>query len=410
MNFVDPMQADKLLGVFRVVSGLKDAVVVVHSPVGCHWGINYIQRLSYRKTNSTVSALRERSVIFGGHEHLKKSIEIIFKNKKKDKYLIILCASVPSIIGDDIEGIILESSVSDVSYLVFDCGGYKGKMMEGYEEAIEGLFPWIEEKKKENDSFLVNIIGIQRDIPMGEANIKQIKRMLSLFGIKVNSIFPPESIKEIKNASCADLNIVFGYGKGLAERMKERFGIPYLFFEEYPYGISLCERFLKKVAQHFGISEKRAEKILQREKRRILNALKPAHMYLHTLYDLPVAVSGDPAQVKGISNFLSKELGFRIKLINVSARAEFSDLSEKVLFQASMHEFENNMHDVNLIFGSDTEKTISKKMNIPLIQFSYPILSRIFLNDTPYLGFKGISVLVEEIINQLLNISEREEV
>ena len=375
MSFVDPMQADKLLGVFRVVSGLKDALVVVHSPVGCHWGINYIQRLSYRRTNSTVSALRERSVIFGGHEHLKKSIEILFKNKKKDKYLIILSASVPSIIGDDIEGIISESSVSDVSYLVFDCGGYKGKMMEGYEEALEGLFSWIEEKKKKDSSLLVNIIGIQRDIPMGEANIKEIKRMLSLFGIKVNSIFPPERIKEIKDASKADLNIVFGYGKGLAERMKERFGIPYIFFEEYPYGISLCERFLRRVVKQFGISEKRTEKVLQREKRRILNALKPAHMYLHTLYDLPIAVSGDFAQVKGISNFLSKELGFRIKLVNVNACDGFSDLSEKVLFQASMHEFENAIYDVDLIFGSETEKTISKKMNIPLIQFSYPILS-----------------------------------
>ncbi|RLB09356.1 MAG: hypothetical protein DRG27_04565, partial [Deltaproteobacteria bacterium] len=139
----------------------------------------------------------------------------------------------------------------------------------------------------------------------------------------------------------------------------------------------------------------------QREKRRILNALKPAHMYLHTLYDLPIAVSGDFAQVKGISNFLSKELGCMIKLVNVNACDGFSDLSEKVLFQASMHEFENAIHDVDLIFGSETEKTISKKMNIPLIQFSYPILSRIFLNDTPYLGFKGIPVLVEEIINQL---------
>ncbi len=402
MSFVDPMQADKLLGVFRVVSGLKDAIVVVHSPVGCHWGINYIQRLSYRKTNSTVSALRERSVIFGGHEHLKKSIEILFKNKKKDKYLIILCASVPSIIGDDIEGIISESSVSDVSYLVFDCGGYKGKMMEGYEEALEGLFSWIEEKKKENDSFLVNIIGIQRDLPMGEANIKEIKRMLSLFGIKVNSIFPPERIKEIKDASRADLNIVFGYGRGLAERMKERFGIPYIFFEEYPYGISLCERFLRRVAKQFGISEKRTEKVLQREKRRILNALKPAHMYLHTLYDLPVSVSGDPAQVKGISCFLTKELGCRIKLINTSSFDDYSYLSEKVLIQASMHEFEKNIDDVELIFGSETEKTISKKKNIPLIQFSYPIFSRIFLNDAPYMGFKGTAVLVEEIINQIL--------
>ena len=98
---------------------------------------------------------------------------------------------------------------------------------------------------------------------------------------------------------------------------------------------------------------------------------------------------------------MSKELGCKIRLINVSDYAEFSDLSEKVLFQASMHEFENAIHDVDLIFGSETEKAVSKKMNIPLIQFSYPILSRIFLNDTPYLGFKGMLVLVEEIINHL---------
>jgi len=88
MEFLDPQQGDKLLGAFRVASGIQDAVVLVHAPVGCHWGINFIERLSLGKTNTAISALRERSVIFGGHENLEKSIEIIFKGRKK-RYSVI---------------------------------------------------------------------------------------------------------------------------------------------------------------------------------------------------------------------------------------------------------------------------------------------------------------------------------
>ncbi len=411
MNFVDPMEPDKLLGAFRVASGIKDAVVIVHAPVGCHWGVNFIERLSYGKTNSTLSALRERSVIFGGHEHLEKSIRIIFRRKKR-KYLIILAASVSSIIGDDIEGI-TESAISGMSYIILDCGGYMGRMMNGYEECLDKLSVWIEKDNKWNANrfrYLVNIIGLQRDMPMGEANIKEIKRMLKLLGIKVNSIFPPLSIKEIKNAAKADLNIVFYYGRGLAEIMKQRYGIPYIFFDEYPYGLLICEKFLKRVSEYFEINKKKVDKIINREKSKVLDALKPARIYFHTLYNISTLVSGDLAQVKGISHFLSKEIGCRIKLINITSSSpnvqvnieDLSDISEKLLFQVSMHEFEENIQDIDIIFGSEIERKISKKTNIPIIPFSYPILSKLSLNGIPYMGFKGVLGLFEQIINTII--------
>ncbi|RLA93704.1 MAG: hypothetical protein DRG25_04030 [Deltaproteobacteria bacterium] len=45
---------------------------------------------------------------------------------------------------------------------------------------------------------------------------------------------------------------------------------------------------------------------------------------------------------------------------------------------------------------------ICKKLNIPLVHFSFPNTRRAGLSDTPNLGFKGMLSLVESLINRVL--------
>ena len=412
MQFLDPQQGDKLLGAFRVASGIRDAVVLVHAPVGCHWGINFIERLSLGKTNTAISALRERSVIFGGHENLEKSIEIIFKGRKK-RYLILLAANVPSIIGDDWEGI-LDSVEPEISYIALDCGGYKGKMADGYEECLKELCRWIKDPEKKNE-LSVNIIGIQKDVPRGSESVLEIKRILSLLGIKVNSVFPPSSISEIWKASEACMNLVFGYGVELAKEMEERWQIPWLFFEGYPYGISGSERFIKKVSEAFEINKKKTAKVIEKEKKNLLDKLKPAHMYLPCIYNLSVLISGDLPQVYGMASFLTQEIGCKVRIANVTSAYswnkeidELKDVCDNVLFDSSFHELERMVKevDVDFIIGNELDISISKRVGIPLVMFSFPSISRITITELPYMGFRGVLSLVEDLINNVANFLE----
>ena len=69
---------------------------------------------------------------------------------------------------------------------------------------------------------------------------------------------------------------------------------------------------------------------------------------------------------------MSKELGFRIKLVN--ACDDFSDLSE--IFQASMHEFENAINDVDLIYRKGGLKEDEYPFDPVFISYPFSDLSQ----------------------------------
>jgi len=410
-HFIDPVQGDKMLGAFRAACGIKGALVLVHAPVGCYWGVNFIERLSSVKTSGAVSALRERSVVFGGEDSLKKTIEIILKNRK-NRYLILLAGSVPSIIGEDWQGVI-DSVGFDLHSISLDCGGYLGQMGEGYDECLSELCQWMDDPEpgRGRAAPKVNLIGLQRDIARGEADIKEIIRVLGLAGITVNSVFPPASIKELKRAPDADLNIVLGYGYLLAERMEQKWGIPRLVFMEYPYGLSGAMDFVRSVGGRVGIDSCFMEKRLQREEKKTLDILKTAHLYLPALYGLPAAVAADLPRAKGLVRFLATELGMDITGIHVTSspgRIEgetgLEHICPDILFKTSSERFEGLVEktDARLIFGSDLERRICHKKKTPLILISYPSTTRITLTSLPYMGFRGVLTLVEEMVNQVL--------
>jgi len=404
-DFIDPVQGDMLLGAFRALSGIRDAIVLVNAPVGCHWGINFIERLCSIRTSSAVSALRERNVIFGSDQNLRKTIEILLK-RRKNRYLILLAGNVPSIIGEDWDGI-MSSLDFDIDYIAIDCGGYLGKMGDGYENALRELIKWIDEPKEKRKKRSVNIIGIPLDIPKGEKDIGEIRRCLKTIGVDINSVFPPKSIREIKKASNVDLNIVFGYGKALAIEMEKRWDIPYLYFNKYPYGINQTKELLEKVAEKLSIDGYKNR--IKKQEDMVLKTLKECHIYFPCIYDVPIAVSADIFQARGISYFLNKELGMDVRLVSITSSIEedMSDLeafSKRIIFQGSWEEIKEALEkeDIKMIFGSDMEKNISLKKSTPFIPFSFPSTLYVSLAETPYMGFKGCISLVEVILNYIL--------
>ena len=411
VRFIDPVQGDMMLGAFRAACAIKGANVLIHAPVGCHWGVNFIERLSSIKTNATISALRERSVVFGGEDSLRKTIEIILKHRK-NRYLILLAGSVPSIVGEDWQGVI-DSVGFDLNSIAIDCGGFLGNMAEGYDACLAALCAWMDapEPAEKQGRAAVNLIGLQGDMPRGEADILELKRLLGLVKIRVNSVFPPSTLGELKRAPRADLNVVMGYGRALAGKMKEKWGIPWMRCTEYPYGLYGTREFIRGIGSELGVGNLHQGRPFQREEEKLLKALRPAQIYLPALYGAPAAISADLPQAKGLARFLAAEVGMDIKGIHVTSSPVpidetkgLRDVCPNVLFQTSWDRFECliNESDVALILGSDLERHLARKRDIPLILISYPSTSRLMLTSLPYMGFRGVPALVEDLVNASL--------
>ena len=376
------------LGAYRMASSLKDCVVLVHGPSGCHFGPNFFEVLTNNlSSNATISAMRERSVVYGGIENLEKAISLTRKHYK-DKRIIVLSSHVPSIIGDDLEFVDAD--------IYFDCGGFQ-PMWQGMEAFLEKLGDFIcENEYKGSESTtasLVNLIGFQRDVAGAEEDLAELKKILSFSDVKVNVI--PDSLESLRYARYASLNVVFGYGVKLARRMEREFGIPYI-VTDYPYGVEGLKEFIEKLGEYCKFEYDMNNNKVFGE---IHEKLKRYRNNLPLFYDVPVCVVGDLPRISGLSKFLERELGMNVELAfaTSSALKEFDFDVPCTKFVSSYNEFieEINGLDIKVLFGTDEERRIRKDA----IVFAFPSFTR--MSYVPYLG-KGTLNLIADIYERLM--------
>ena len=382
-----PSQGSMFLGAYRMASSLKDCVVLVHGPSGCHFGPNFFEVLTNNlSSNATISVMRERSVVYGGIENLEKAISLTRKHYK-NKRIIVLSSHVPSIIGDDLEFVDAD--------MYFDCGGFQ-PMWQGIEAFLERLGDFICENghKEEAPTNLVNLIGFQRDVVGAEEDLEELKRILLSSGVEVNVI--PDSLESLRYAKHASVNVVFGYGIKLARRMEREFGIPYIVVD-YPYGVEGMRLFINKLSEyivfeHDNTNGKGAFSEISEKLKRYRNNLP-------LFYDVPVCVVGDLPKISGMSKFLECELGMNVELAfaTSSAMKEFDFNVPRTKFAESYDEFIEEIKglDIKVLFGTDEERRIRKDA----IVFAFPSFTR--MSYVPYLG-KGTLNLIADIYERLM--------
>ena len=59
-------------------------------------------------------------------------------------------------------------------------------------------------------------------------------------------------MRDIAAMPQAELNICFGYGEPLAQKMQEEFGVPYIKCA-YPYGVAGMQKFLRQLGEALKI-------------------------------------------------------------------------------------------------------------------------------------------------------------
>jgi len=368
-------------------ASLKDCVVLVHGPSGCHFGPNFFEVLTNNlSSNATISVMRERSVVYGGIENLEKAIRLTRKHYK-DKRIIVLSSHVPSIIGDDLEFIDAD--------IYLDCGGFQ-PMWQGMEAFLEKLGDFIcENENREDEStptHLINLIGFQRDVAGAEEDLAELKRILLSFEAKVKVNVIPDSLESLRYARYASLSVVFGYGVKLARRMEREFGIPYI-VTDYPYGVEGLKEFIEKLNENFELEYDLNNGVFSE----IDAKLKRYRNNLPLFYEIPVCVVGDLPRISGMSKFLERELGMNVELAFATSSAlEKFDVS-CTKFVSSYNAFMEEIKglDIKVLLGTDEERKIINNT----IVFAFPSFTR--MSYVPYLR-KGTLNLIADIYERIM--------
>lgn len=243
-----------------------------------------------------------------------------------------------------------------------------------------------------------------------------VRRALRSLGIKVNAVLTCNCRpSEIAKVPAAEANVLLSLNGGgqVADLLRDRCGQPVL--NEgvpMPIGLEQTARWLRSIAAAFG-AEKKAERLIAREEKRVINELRLRYLPIHWFHRQPTAVVGDLTIGLALCSFAAVELEMNVELFAVrpSTNANREAIVGSVLTKAGIQP--EAMFDVDMfaadsalrrlrplsVFGSLSEQQIARDMGIRYVYRVFDKVNRIDYFDYPYMGYDGVLKLLEIIIN-----------
>ncbi len=270
-----------------VLNPVTDAVHLVHGPLGCAtytWDIRGAKSSGVETNrNSFTTDMKEIDVVFGGEKKLTMAIDELVE-LYRPPVVFVYSTCIVGIIGDDLKSVCKTASEKHkIPVIPVQSEGFKGNKSDGYKAACDALKqlidPGANERRNKVESSTkeekaekkpkINILG---DFNVA-GDVWLVKPLFEKMGIEVIVSMTGDSTAEsISRAAEADLNLVQCSGSMtyLAKWMKEEYSIP--FIKASFFGIDDISLALRSTAEYFGCEkmEKKAEKILEEETRRIM--------------------------------------------------------------------------------------------------------------------------------------------
>ncbi len=222
-----------LTGALLVAKGIKDSLALV---VGTDECVYYSKAMTisfdgYGGLHGRMVSVRldTNDITFGSVEKVEEAFEELTEHYKPSCVFLISTCLI-EIIGDDFDAL---ASALTKKYNIpvlpvhtehFKCEDH----LPGVERALTACAEFIEKLECNNK---VNILG-QR---AGEFEKSELYKYLTNSHVEINLQLPKEChLEEVKLAARAKLNIVVNATAiGLAKKMKEKLGIPYVIFYKY---------------------------------------------------------------------------------------------------------------------------------------------------------------------------------
>ena len=255
-------------GVWRALSFVRGALVVFHSPRPCAhiahgMDVSSFHRLTAAGTSVRLSpvplltsGLSENEAVFGGEERLRECIRFA-EQKYHPQAVFIANSCVSGVIGDDTQAIAaeMEEELGLPVTAVSAHGFLDGEYYAGYLDAARALVDRFMQpaERKEGTVVLLGDCG-----GMHGEYVKELRRLLSLLGLRVTGQFPSYlALDELQAVPEAELVILLGRRMddekqaqlaALAAHIRERLGTPYL-ADVYAVGAEETARWLRCIGQ-----------------------------------------------------------------------------------------------------------------------------------------------------------------
>jgi len=411
------------IGTLRIASSFKNVHAIMHAPLGDDY-FNVMSSMLERKRDFTpvTASVVDRHVLAQGSKE-KVVTNIVRKDIEENPDLVILtptCTS--SILQEDLQNFCYRASLESKSdVLLADVNHYRVNEMQAADRTLEQIVTFYLKKAEKNNTIQliktanpsVNIIGAYSLGFHNQHDICELKKLFADLNIEINEIIPEgNSVHNLKNLPKAWFNIVpyREVGNLVGEYLKDEYDMPYI--DITPMGIVETAKFIRKIQQILNSlgSDISYESFIDTQTRFISqSAWFSRSIDCQNLTGKKAVVFGDSTHAVAITKILVKELGINVvwtgtycKYDKAWVTAQLDGICEKIICTDD-HNLIGDLiakTEPEAIFGTQMERHVGKRLNIPCGVISAPVHIQNFpLSYKPFLGYEGANQISDLIYN-----------
>jgi len=433
---VNPAKACQPLGAVYVANGFHKTLSFVHGSQGCvAYYRSHFSRHFKEPTSCVSSSMTEDAAVFGGLNNMVDGLANAY-NLYKPEMIAVSTTCMAEVIGDDLNAFIKTAKEKgsvpaeyDVPYA--HTPAFVGSHVTGYDNALLGVLQHFWDGKSGTTAPLVrtpddsiNFIGGFDGFVVG--NMKEVKRIFALFGVKVNVLCDPSETwntptdgefrmyeggttkQEVIGALNAKATIVFQEyccektARYIAEKGQE------VVVLNAPVGVAGTDRFIMAIAKLTG---KPVPDQLTKERGQLVDAMADSQSHLH---GKRYALYGDPDQMIGYTEFLL-ELGAEpAHILSTNGTEEWAKKVQAVLDASAygqggkvypkrdLWHMRSLLHTepVDFLIGNTYGKYLERDVGTPLIRAVFPIFDRHHYHRFATWGYNGALWLLTMFLDE----------
>ncbi len=411
------------IGTLRVASSFKNVHAIMHAPIGDDY-FNVMRSMLERERNFTpvTTSVVDRNVLARGSQE-KVVDNITRKDSEEHPDLIVLtptCTS--SILQEDLENFVERAQMdAKCDVMLADVNHYRVNELEAADRTLQQVVKYYIEKARKKGELpegktekpSVNIIGVST---LGFHNLHdctELKKLMNDLGVEINAVIPEgASVHELKNLPRAWFNLVPYRELGMmsAKYLEAEFGTPYV--DIAPMGVvetARCIRKIQQVINQQGESVNYEEFINEQTLHVSQAAWFSRSIDCQNLTGKKAVVFGDNTHAAAITKILAREMGIHVvwagtycKYDQEWFREQVSEYCDEVLITNDHGEIGDAIARVepSAIFGTQMERHVGKRLNIPCGVIAAPIHIQNFpIGYKPFMGYEGTNQIADLVYN-----------
>nr|YP_009504650.1 photochlorophyllide reductase subunit B [Cyanophora biloba]AWW13774.1 photochlorophyllide reductase subunit B [Cyanophora biloba] len=412
------------IGTLRIASSFKNVHAIMHAPIGDDY-FNVMRSMLEREREYTpvTTSVVDRNVLARGSQE-KVIDNITRKDKEESPDLIVLtptCTS--SILQEDLQNFVERASMDSIAdVLLADVNHYRVTELQAADKTLYQIVKFYIDKNKKNQSLelnktiipSINLIGISTLGFHNNHDTRELKKFFSNLNININCIFPQgATVKDLKKLPIAWFNILPYREIGIltSKFLKKEFGVSSITM--LPMGNIEFNKFIQKI-NSFLTFENQTNFILNfisKNTKKLLNLNWIKKEVKNNKNRKKAIIFGSANHVATLTKMLSKEIGIEIILCGTYCKSDSQWFKEQVqnycneILITEDHTIIGNQISKlkpDVIFGTQMERHIGKRLNIPCGVISSPIHIQNFpLGYKPMVGYEGSKHLMDLIFNTL---------